>query len=170
VAAQWLGALTGLTRCEHLFVAGLLHDIGKVFLLKVASGDFLQAIERATQEHCGLIEAERAIMGTDHAEAGGLLAQQWRLPAELVQAVSYHHKPLLAPDKSLVPVLVHVANTLAYQLAPESCLVAPPEIDDEVWGILGLSRHVVQEGAAKLKPTLDQAKEVFTPEKLAEVM
>jgi HD-like signal output (HDOD) protein len=168
VATQWLGALSGLARCDHLFVGGLLHDIGKVFLLKAVPADFLEAAQRASNQQEAFIDAERAVMGTDHAEVGALLAGQWRLPEPLAEAVAYHHKPLLAPGEGRLTALVHVADMLAYEMAPESSLGVPPRVEEAVWSALGLSRDLVEKGLPGLKATFDQAKVVFRdPEKLA---
>jgi len=166
VATQWLGALTGLAGCDHLFVAGLLHDIGRVFFLKAAPHDFLEAVELAAREGRPLLEAEREVLGCDHAEAGGVLAGQWRLPEPLAQAVSYHHKPLLAPDEARLAALVHVADCLAYQMAPASCVAAPPRVEEAVWHSLGLSQDVVEQGLPGLAAAFDQAKEVFASDKV----
>jgi HD-like signal output (HDOD) protein len=168
VATQWLGALSGLARCDHLFVGGLLHDIGKVFFLKAVPADFLEAAQRASNQQEAFIDAERAVMGTDHAEVGALLAGQWRLPKPLAEAVSYHHKPLLAPGETRLAALVHVADSLAYEMAPDSLLGAPPRVEEAVWKALGLSPDLVERGLPGLKATFDQAKVVFRdPEKLA---
>ena len=101
-----------------IFVAGLLHDIGKL-----AISPFLG--ERATEVRGALndgtqtfLAIEREVLGTDHAEIGYALAESWGLPEAIGLAARWHHRPSEAPpevDQVLVG-LVHAADALAHML------------------------------------------------------
>jgi len=77
---------------QEMFVAGLLHDIGKLLLLQRIPIEYGPLLERSA---CGesLIELESEELGFTHAEAGGELLDRWKLPHQLVVRVRKHHQP-----------------------------------------------------------------------------
>ncbi len=76
---------------EAAFTAGLVHDIGKM-LLNDPLQTQLEPLPLGAQS-AALVEAERGLLGFDHAEAGGRLAEIWRFPTGLVQVITAHHHP-----------------------------------------------------------------------------
>jgi putative nucleotidyltransferase with HDIG domain len=96
------------------FTVGLLHDIGKLVLSQALTIEFQEEIRRLVeQEKFSRSEAEKEIIGTDHAEVGGHLLQSWHLPEEIVEAVANHHRPVLKPRPRL-SVVTHLANCVAH--------------------------------------------------------
>lgn len=96
------------------FTAGLLHDIGKVVLNHVLTPDYQAAIRaRLSENDLSRTEAEKEIIGADHAEVGKCLLQSWRLPENILEAVEHHHNPVSQPQPRLSS-LVHAANCLAH--------------------------------------------------------
>jgi putative nucleotidyltransferase with HDIG domain len=85
------------------FTVGLLHDIGKLVLSQALTVEF-QAEVRQLVEHekYSRVEAEKKVIGTDHAEVGAQLLQSWHLPEEIVEAVANHHHPVLKPRPRLI--------------------------------------------------------------------
>jgi putative nucleotidyltransferase with HDIG domain len=101
------------------FTAGLLHDIGKVVLNHVLTEECQTAIRnRITQDGRARTEAEKEIIGADHAEVGQCLLKEWRLPPEIVEAVANHHTPVTKPAPKL-SALVHVANCVAHMIGSD---------------------------------------------------
>jgi len=96
-------------RPDEAFAHGLLHDIGKLFLLKL----------RTQWDRVGgapVSDAEvDAIVATHHAEAGGLAMQFWGLPVALREPVRWHHDPLAAPDHARAAAVTYTANRLAHR-------------------------------------------------------
>jgi putative nucleotidyltransferase with HDIG domain len=81
------------------FIAGLLHDFGKVVLIQYKPDAYRQALDQAGDGSRPLYEAEKAVFGLDHAEVGALLAKTWNLPDHLVEGISRHHEPDANPNK-----------------------------------------------------------------------
>jgi putative nucleotidyltransferase with HDIG domain len=96
------------------FTAGLLHDIGKLAINQALTPESQAAIRCWNAEHgASRLEAERGVLGTDHAEVGGYLLNLWRLPEEIVEAVANHHDPVLEP-RCRLSCVVYLANCLAH--------------------------------------------------------
>ncbi|MEW6251655.1 MAG: HDOD domain-containing protein [Planctomycetota bacterium] len=104
---------------EDAFVAGLLHDLGKVALSAVFPKAYERAAAQANQTHGDIADSERACLGTDHTVAGRRLAERWRLPRDLQEAIWLHHLPADALPASVTrPRLIAVVQ-LADLLARE---------------------------------------------------
>ena len=100
---------------DAALVAGLLHDIGQLWLFGFNADAYRQCWRQALSEAHGIEEVEREHFGVDHATVGAWLAQHWALPAPIVAAIQGHHQPGARLDEPLVP-LVHVAEVLANAL------------------------------------------------------
>ncbi len=75
----------------EFFVAGLLHDFGKLVFMRNYSEIFVQAVKLSRQSRCSLHEAEQQLLGLDHAQVGGILAEEWGLPEHLTICMRDHH-------------------------------------------------------------------------------
>lgn len=101
------------TTPEVAFTAGLLHDFGKLAMNQALTPDVQEAIREKIRGGVARVEAERAVLGTDHAEVGGYLLKSWNLPEEIVEAVANHHQPVLKPRPRLSSV-THLADCLTH--------------------------------------------------------
>lgn len=103
---------------EEAFTAGLLHDLGKVFLCTRMKDRYRQVVSHATGKGVPLYRAERDLIGFDHADVGRWILEHWKIPELYRSVIQHHHHPaedLL--DGSYTPSLcrlVHLANRLAH--------------------------------------------------------
>jgi putative nucleotidyltransferase with HDIG domain len=97
------------------FTAGLLHDVGKIFLIAKFADMYLKAFSNNADYNLPLFELEEDIFGTNHAILGKELSSRWNLPEALVHAISYHHQPFSAPSHSGLAAIVGLADYLYYK-------------------------------------------------------
>ncbi|MFP4451771.1 MAG: HDOD domain-containing protein [Desulfobacterales bacterium] len=81
------------TEAERFFVAGLLHDIGRLILVQNMPDNYHDIFQRASQEEIFLFTAEEESFGADHSYVGSQLALHWNLPERLGNMIRYHHFP-----------------------------------------------------------------------------
>ena len=99
---------------EEAFVAGILHDIGKLVLAANFAAEYERVLEQVVTLKTSLLDAEQQAFGATHAQVGAYLLNLWGLPLPVVEAIALHHCPGQATDVSLSPLtFVHVADELA---------------------------------------------------------
>jgi len=98
---------------ERFFVAGLLHDIGRLMVFLKAPKEGIQILERADHEGMLASAMEREILGFDHAELGAELVSFWKLPHSLKEMVGSHHNPAKCTTVTADAFLVHYADFIA---------------------------------------------------------
>lgn len=100
---------------EAALTAGLLHDVGQLWLNNFKTEPFHGIWRRALTQNISIEDAESEYFGVDHATIGYWLAEYWSLPADIRTAIRYHHNPDSGPAEPLV-ALVHVAEVLGNAL------------------------------------------------------
>lgn len=113
-ASEELCNVLNLATPDLLFTAGLLHDIGKLIICDFVENDFLTIQDSVETMNLSFEEAEKRIIGINHAEAGAELLAHWNFPDELITAVRCHHTPEKAGTHGNIAGIVHIADTLAY--------------------------------------------------------
>jgi len=104
------------TFAEDLFVAGLLHDVGKI-LLWPSIESRQEEFDRALADSDGdLLLSERLVCGIDHTEAGALVARRWALAGNLTESICCHHAPDGASDYPRQVSAVHLVNWVLSEL------------------------------------------------------
>ncbi len=116
VTCRVLATERGEANVERLFVAGLLHDIGRLLLFMSAPNDAIECMKRARENGHLVYVLEQEMMGYDHAQVGQTLMSAWRLPESLQEPVGFHHDPKNARRFQVDAAIVHIADVTAHSL------------------------------------------------------
>jgi len=112
VCTEAIASTLGEEFSEEIFVAGLLHDIGKLVLSHQMPSAFKQAVEMAQRENISTVGAEQVTMHMDHAIVGECIMEQWQFPSSLRESVGQHHDPPLR----------YIASDVSIRMAAIVCL------------------------------------------------
>jgi HD-like signal output (HDOD) protein len=115
-ASLALAKQIGISEREECFIAGLIHDIGKIILCQHLPEEFSNAFQNAQNNDILFYESEKQIFESTHQDVGGLLAANWHLPPNLQHAVKFHHVPSTARDHFTITAIVHTADILVRAL------------------------------------------------------
>ncbi len=102
---------------ESAFIAGLLHDVGKLIIARALPQRFLQVVEAVRDYNFEMTRAENNILSTTHCKVGGDLALQWDFPDMLSAAIAHHHSPEDALEHEDLARAVYAANMLSKRLS-----------------------------------------------------
>lgn len=136
--ASIVAGQAGRIDLERCFIAGLLHDIGRMLLCMAEPELAAETMSAASGLQLPLYMAEQEILGFDHAELAGIMARKWRFPSPLAAAVRYHHAPEHY-DEPDIPGVVHLADLIAKALgySVELDPILPP-LSEQAWNDLEL--------------------------------
>jgi putative nucleotidyltransferase with HDIG domain len=101
---------------EDLFLAGIIHDIGLIAEDQVAGDELREACLLYQPGQKSLVECEREVIGTDHAEVGYKLAQEWKMPADVQTAIRFHHHADRPQEPSSMTGIVQLAEYIAAKM------------------------------------------------------
>jgi len=151
-----LAERVGYDEPERMFVAGLLHDVGRLALAAGMPDRARETADAAREQGLLLYEAERSVLGFDHAKLGGIMLRKWNLPFALVNAVLHHHDPENAHVMT-EPAVIHLADILACAmlLSPHGASLVPP-LNLEVWESLGLAPEDLAKVAGSCLHTFEE--------------
>ena len=124
------------------FIAGLMHDVGKLVLAANLPIEFARAIQVANDDAVTIFEAEARVFGATHAGVGGHLLGLWGIPNPIVEAVNFHHQPSAANSSEFSPLAaVHVANVLRQSVGVSESVNVHPGFDEAFMNQHDLPAH-----------------------------
>ncbi len=117
VIAKLLADNKGVGKNEqaNYFVAGLLHDIGKVLFAHFIPADYQHVLHKSETEQIPLHQAEKELLGFDHSEIGAMVAEKWQLPPDLINSIKNHHGST-EQDQNPLSLAIYAANQAAHYL------------------------------------------------------
>jgi putative nucleotidyltransferase with HDIG domain len=111
--SQIIADRLGLKATPVEFTAALLHDIGKVILSGFLKDHFKEIQSLVKGNHISFLEAEKQVLGIEHAELGGKISERWKFPEKIIAGIRYHHDPLSVPREQEFVSLIHLCDVLA---------------------------------------------------------
>jgi len=141
VITRNIGLAIGEKNVENYFLAGVFHDIGKIIFLEFAVKEYQNVIDIVTEKKCPIKDAEKEVFGIDHADAGQILADKWRIPQNIQDIILNHHTGQKTKGTNTLLASVHLGNILAHILGfgfSGDNLIAQP--NPVIWDTLKLRR------------------------------
>ena len=147
-----------------LYTAALLHDVGKIIMGEFVRDSLPKISLLVSEKNMSFLDAEEAVLGINHADLGGKIAEHWNFPVEITEAIAYHHRPdLLEKEGKILPWIVYMADQACLMLGVGG-------------GVEGLAQRAVSELLKKfnlrmrdletsmvmLSDDLDRAKELMS--------
>ncbi len=165
MCSEQLGYKLQLASAMQAFTAGLLHDLGKVILGTFVEIDDEPIKEIMESDDLSFDQAERMVLGIDHAEVGAHLMQDWNLPEDVVAATRWHHDPATNDTWHQEMVdLVHCADVICINVGWGGGVDGLHyRLDEDAAGRLGLNVRIAEDVAAKVMIGLQELKALFTP-------
>lgn len=137
---------------ETAFVAGLLHDIGKLVMDQYAAEELAKVLEEAEFRKCAFVDAERAVLSTDHSAIGGWLAEKWGFPEVLMNWVRDHHVAGLESQQPTIAISVFADYLCKVKGIAASGSFEPAVLNKDAWACLKLDK-------ADLPPIIQEVNE-----------
>ncbi|WP_028573085.1 HDOD domain-containing protein [Desulfonatronum lacustre] len=162
VASELTAAELGIDAPSHTFTAGLLANIGKIVLSQFLDNEYEQVNALVERENVSFEEAERRVLGADHAEIGAELLASWNLPEEIVRVVRHFRNPESCAERDVALDLVHIGSAAAAMTGIGQGLDGMQyPVSEAVVERLGLTEEQVQEVMVKLLEHVAKLKEVL---------
>lgn len=150
VLAQLIARRIKLKDSETLFIAGLLHGVGRLVFYARRPMEYREVMRLAGNNEAKLTAAESQTFGFTYAQLGAALLEIWGLPEKLWVAVGFHLNPAKTPGFAKEVAVVHLANAITASLAPCLKTGLPPQPytpseDVTTWKDLGLTQADLDE-------------------------
>jgi len=116
IASRLVGSVMQIQNLENYFLAGILHDIGKLILFEHAGEDYVKVLRIVEEKKCLIIDAEKEVLGFDHSKIGEILAIKWKLPPTIKNAVRYHHSGIADGSTEKLVAAIHIGDIIARTL------------------------------------------------------
>jgi putative nucleotidyltransferase with HDIG domain len=164
IGARLLAMEKRMPNADKFFVAGLLHDVGRLVLYSQAPEASREVFRHYQPDTLLLREAETRVLGYHHAAIGAALLNRWQFPALLVEAVAHHHTPGACDRARAEAAVVHVSDHLinALQLGSSGERRVPP-LHASAWDTLGLNGELLDSVIDSIDEQFDAVQEALLP-------
>ena len=151
VVAERLAQALHYPSPEEAYVSGLLHDMGMLMLDQYVLNDYNIIVYYVHQSRQPLWQVEERLIGIDHARVGGLMAEHWNFPPQLVDAIRFHHMPAFARTNQCLPAIVNLANSFAGEFQQSNLNLFRFQLHPETLNILKMDASQVEILKNKIK-------------------
>ena len=135
---------------DNAFIAGLLHDSGKLILASSFPGRYRNILKKTQGKWNRIWEIEEEILGITHAEVGAYLMELWGLPVSIIEALAFHHSPSMSGEIRFSPLTaVYIANILEHGILDTEHNEPQPALDSAYLADLNLNNRLKYWGEIK---------------------
>ena len=157
-AAKAIGRRLNYPMLEELFIAGLLHDVGKIVMDQYMPEKFVEVLDVVHKRDCLIAEAENEVLGATHADVGAWLFEKWNLSKGLIETTRCHHNPALAGEHTKLAEIIHLADILIRAMrfgnGGDNKI---PVVSDSAWKSLGLQHSDFDDLLVQTNAEIDKA-------------
>ena len=160
--AKQMAIVLQLGEPEDAFVAGLLHDVGKLVMLQHFPHDAADLTRAAAEQRRTWRACEEVLFPINHESIGKALFRAWDFPAAVVEGVAFHHNPEAASGHAVLAALVHLADYFAYHMesgCPGS--IAPRTFSQDAARLVGLTPDLASEVMARATAEFGESLEIL---------
>lgn len=145
---------------EELFIMGLMHDLGIIVEHQYFQEEFNNVLEKVFKENLLLQDAERKVIGLEHAMIGKRLIEKWKLPNLMSQTVGFHHQPEYASGDARIPTCIVYLSDIICRLKKIGFDgdVNIPALQADALATLGFEKADIKGVATELDAELIKAK------------
>lgn len=162
IASKVIAQKKGIKEPEEVFVAGLLHDVGKVILILMYPDEYDKAVKESETSAIAIFDAERDHFSETHAAVAGWLSEKWHFPKKLCDCLANHHRPQVSTLAPLETSIVHMADILVKARGiGYSGDYLVPELNPKAHEILNLTEADLREVLKELEDSVEQTEEEF---------
>lgn len=160
--ARILATERRLPNADKFFVAGLLHDVGRLVLYQQAPAASKLVFQRYQADRMPLQDAEQRMLGFDNSDIARALLQRWNYPDFLVQAVGAHHRMGHLSHLPVEAAVVHFSDYLvtAMQIGCSGDRLVPP-LKSRTWEVLGMTNEKLETLMDAIDEQMQSVEEVF---------
>jgi len=133
-------------KIDDCFTAGLMHDIGKVVIDQYLHEEMVRVIQLIREKGLCFADAEKEVIGMNHAEIGGYVMENWNIPLSIIVAVKHHHQFVherkgSALSQDLIVDIVKLSDVICKrEMIGYSGDSIVPEMNGELWERLDIDR------------------------------
>ncbi|MCK5227882.1 MAG: HDOD domain-containing protein [Desulfobulbaceae bacterium] len=130
---------------DGLFLAALIHDMGKIIFDRYFHDEFITIIDTIREEHESFSMVEKRVLGATHYQIAAKIMQQWNFPESVTMLVFYHHAPWQDKNHTTSSIIVYLANILA-KIVGYPCMEEEKKIDVTSFCKSKAMKYIVQSG------------------------
>ncbi|MEZ4754764.1 MAG: HDOD domain-containing protein [Bdellovibrionota bacterium] len=155
---------------DFAFLAGLMHDIGKLLLLQQAEIKYSLVLSKVEQGQ-SFQEAEEDVFAFNHMEAGTLVGEKWRFDEDLLEVIQTHHDPIdpnMNKDQLTVAQVIQLADLIAHTQGfghPKGFNKFQKQSEEkllEIWHVTGLTKEDLKEFSTRIKESLENEYDLYS--------
>jgi putative nucleotidyltransferase with HDIG domain len=158
MVARLIATKKGIKDPEEASTYGLLHDIGKVILAIEFPKDYEKVMGEAQTHRVPIYDIEAEFFSSSHATVGAWIAEQWSFPANLVEVISFHHRPHLAKTRRIETAITHVSDVVlrarGFGFAGDHTI---PPVNPVAWELVNLSNEDIKDILRQMEELLQES-------------